>query len=119
MKIRNKCQGPLVIADAKLRLAPGEVVEVAVVSPQTQGALERRLVEEVGGDTPVGAPEPAQPTPDQPVDYQRLSAAEAIEYIDDEEDTTKLEAILATEKRKTVLDALGRKLEEVKAGGTE
>ena len=119
MKIRNKCQGPLVIADAKLRLAPGEVVEVATVTPQTQGALERQFVEKVGDDAPIGAPEPTEPTPDQPVEYQRLSAAEAIEYIDDEEDATKLEAILATEKRKTVLDALGRKLDEVKPGGTD
>ena len=119
MKIKSKRPGPLVIADAKLTLAPGEVVEIDRVTPQTQTALERGFVEEVTEDTPVGAPEPTQPTPDQPADYQRLSAAEAIEYIDDEDDTRKLEAILATEKRKTVLDALGRKLQEVKAGGAE
>ena len=119
MKIKSKRRGPLVIADAKLALAPGEVVEIAQVTPQTQTALERGFVEEVGEDTPVGAPKAAQPTPDVPAEYQRLSAAETIEQIGDEADPKKLEALLQTEKRKTVLDALNRRLQEVKGGGTE
>jgi hypothetical protein len=119
VKIKSKRPGPLVIADAKLALAPGEVVEIAQVTPHTQTALERGLVEEVPEDTPVGAPEAPKPAPDVPAEYQKLSAAETIEQIDDETDPKKLEALLGAEKRKTVLDALKRRLQEVKAGGTE
>lgn len=119
MKIKSKCLGPLVIADAKLTLAPGEVVEVKDFTPQTVTAVERGLVEQVAEGAPVGAPEAPGHVPDQPADYQNLSAAEAIEYIDDEDDPRKIEAIRATETRKTVLAALERRLQEVKAGGAE
>jgi len=119
VKIKSKRPGPLVIADAKLTLAPGEVVEIDHVTPQTQTALERGLVEEVTEDTPVGAPKAPKPAPDVPAEYQNLSAAEAIEQIDDESDPKTLEALLATEKRKTVLDALERRLQEVNAGGAQ
>ena len=119
MKIKSKRPGPLVIADAKLALAPGEVVEVKAVTPQTQTALDRGFIEEVSEDTPVGAPEAPKRTQDVPAEYQKLSAAETIEQIDDESDPKKLEALLGAEKRKTVLDALNRRLQEVKAGGTE
>ena len=111
--------GNLVIADAKLTLAPGEVVEVKEPTPQTQSALERGFVEEVSEGTPVGAPEAPEPTPAVPASYERLSAAEAIEFIDDEDDPAALQAILGAEKRKTVLEALNRKLEEAGAGGAE
>ncbi len=116
MKIKNRLPGPLVIADAALRLAPGEVVELATVTPQTQGALDQGLAEQVGDDTPVGSPEAPKPAPELPADYQNLSTAEALEYIDEEDDAGKLEAILAGETRKTVIDALARKLEEMESG---
>ena len=119
MKIRSKRPGPLVIADAKLTLAPGEVVEVQELTRQTETALGRGFVEEVAEDTAVGAPEAPPPTPGVPAEYQNLSAAELIERIDDETDPKKLEALLQTEKRKTVREALDRRLQEVKAGGTE
>ena len=119
MKIRNKRPGPLVIADAKIRLAPGEVVEVPQPTRQTESALARGLVEKVADGTPVGAPKAAEPAPVVPADYERLSASEAIEYIDDEEDVGKLEGILKAEKRKTVLDALRKKLEEVSGGAAQ
>jgi len=119
MKIRNKLPGPLVIADAKLRLAPGEVVEVGTVTPQTQGALDRGLAAQVDETTPVGAPELPKPAPDQPADYQNLSRADAIEYIDEVDDPAKLEAILASERRKTVREALERRLQEVKASAAK
>jgi len=118
LKFRNKRPGPVVIADARLALAPGEVVEVTRVTPQTRAALERGLAEEVPDQTPVGAPEPRRPMVDLPAEYQSLSAADAIEQIGDETDPKKLEALLGAEKRKTVLDALNRRLEEVKTGGT-
>ena len=119
MKIRNKRPGPLVIADAKIRLAAGEVIEVEQSTRQLESALDRGFVEKVAETTPVGAPEPPEPAPSVPADYERLSASEAIEYIDDEEDVAKLESILKAEKRKTVLGALRKKLEEVSAGAAE
>ena len=119
MKIRSKRPGPLVIADAKLRLRPGEVVEVKALSPQGEGALSRGFIERVADETPVGAPEAPKPAPKAAVEYDRLSVADAIEQIDDETDPEKLEALLKTEKRKNVLDALKRRLQEVKPGGTQ
>lgn len=119
MKIRSNRPGPLVIADAKLRLAPGEVVEAPKNTPQLDAALKRGFVEKVEEDTPIGAPQPVQPPPSVPADYERLSAGEAIEYIDDEDDPEKLQGILRAEKRKTVLDALRKKLKEVSAGAAD
>ena len=117
MKIKSKRPGPLVIADAKLALAPREVVEIAQVTPQTQTALERGLVEEVAEDTPVGPPEAPKRTTDVPAELQKLSTADLIEQIDDESDPKKLEALLQTEKRKPVVEALKRRLREVKTSG--
>lgn len=119
MKIRNKRLGPLVIADAKLRLAPGEVVEAPKATPQLEAALRRGLIVKVEEDTPLGAPQPAEPAPSVPADYERLSAGEAIEYIDDEDDPEKLKGILRAEKRKTVLEALRKKLQEVSGGAAQ
>jgi len=119
MKIRSKRPGPLVIADAKLRLRPGEVVEVKVLSPQGEEALSRGFIEQVGEETPVGPPEAPKPASPAPAEYDRLSVADAIEQIDDETDPKKLEGLLKTEKRKNVLDALKRRLQEVKPGGTQ
>jgi hypothetical protein len=117
VKIKSKRPGPLVIADARLALAPGEVVEIAQVTPQTQRALERGLVEEVAEDTPVGAPEAPKPTPAVPAELQKLSPADLIEQIDHESDPKTLEALLQTEKRKPVAEALKRRLQEVRTSG--
>jgi len=119
VRIRNQRPGPLVIADARLRLRPGEVVRVDVVTPHIQGALRRGLLEEVPENTPLGAPAAPKPAPAPPTEYDRLSVAEAIEQVGEETDPTKLDALLKTEKRKTVLDALKRRLQEVKPGGTQ
>ena len=85
-------------------LAPGKVVDVKF---DRSGALPFTLLE---------APKAASPAP---AEYDRLSVADAIEQIDDETDPKKLEALLKTEKRKTVIGALERRLQEVKAGGTQ
>jgi len=118
MKIRSKRRGPLVIADAKLRLRPGEVVRVNALTPQMQGALNRGFIEQVADDAPVGAPEAPKAAPPAPAEYDRLSVGDAIEQIGEESDPKKLEALLQTEKRKTVVVAIERRLQEVKAGGT-
>ena len=89
------------------------------MTPQTQEALDRGLLEAASDDAPVGAPEPAEAAAAVPVDFARLSIASAIEHIDEEDDPKKLEAIFATEKREPVIDALARKIEEMSDGGTE
>ncbi|HRT97855.1 MAG TPA: hypothetical protein P5532_25900 [Planctomycetota bacterium] len=119
MKIRSKRPGPLVIADVKLRLRPGEVVEVQALSPQGEGALGRGFIEQVAEDTPVGPPEAPKAGPQAPAEYDRLSVGDAIEQIGDETDPKKLEALLKTERRKTVVVAIERRLQEVKPGGTQ
>jgi len=119
MKIRSKRPGPLVIADVKLRLRPGEVVEVKALSPQGEGALSRGFIEQVADETPVSVPDAPKGAPPAPAEYDRLSVGDAIEQIDDESDPKKLEALLKTEKRKTVVVAIERRLQEVKPGGAQ
>ena len=119
MKVRSKRPGPLVIADAKLRLAPGETAEIENPTRQMERALRRGLIERLPDDARVGALHAKPEAASIPSDYERLSAAEAIEYIDDEDDPEKLKGILRTEKRKTVLDALRKKLQEVSAGAAQ
>ena len=119
MKIRNKRPGALLITDAKLKLVRGEVVEVEQSTPQLENALEQGFVEKVPEGTPIGSPESAPAAPVVPVDYERLSASEAIEYVDVEDDLEKLKAIQGMEKRKTVRDALRKRLEEVETGVDE
>ena len=119
MKIRNRRPGALVIADANLTLARGEVAEVKEVTRQIESALVRGLIEEVPEETPIGAPGMPEPPIGLPADYERLSIADAIEYIDEESNPMKLRAILHVEARETVAGALKRRLEEIETSGTE
>ena len=80
-----------------------------------RGGHRKRVAE----DTAVGAPRAPQPAPDVPAEYQNLSTADFIERIDDESDPKKLEALLQTEKRKPVVAAVKKRLEEVAGGGAK
>ena len=62
MRIKNLRPGPLVIPDAKLKLASGEVVEARQVTRQIKSALDRGFVEKVNDNMPTGAP----PKPKKP-----------------------------------------------------
>ncbi len=115
MKIRNNRPGPLIIADAKITLAPGEVVEIEKPTRQIEIALAQGHLGKVANATPAGAPAPQPPAPAVPSDYERLSVSEAIEYVGDEDSVDTLKAILKMEKRKDVLSAAHRRLREVKA----
>ena len=50
------------------------------------------------------------------LDVTRLSAPEAMIKVSEENDPDKLKALLGTEKRRTVLDALRKRLREVEGG---
>jgi hypothetical protein len=116
VKLKNIRPGVLIIADAKLRLDPGQTFETESISPQMESALSSgRLARMDGKDHPLKQNEsPASETQDE--DLAGLTAADAIYRIGTEGDPDKLKAHLAGEKRRTVIDALKRRLTEVEGG---
>lgn len=80
-KVKNVRAGIVIIADAGLKLAPGEIVSVDKLTAQMNSALDAGLLARVDGDgdsksKPKSAPKPAeakseaadggQPAPDNP-----------------------------------------------------
>jgi len=119
IKLKNVRPGVLIVADAGLRLAPGQVVEVESLTTQMErGIAEGRLarVDKAEGN---GAAPPetngGRAEPDG-ADLSKLPAAEAISRVGSEDDAARLKAHLATEKRRTVIDALKKRLAEVEGG---
>jgi hypothetical protein len=123
-KVKNVRPGILVVADAGLRLNPGAVVEVKALTPQLDTALKKGWLvnTEAGTNMPLfDEPEPHESGgkdsgQEEEIDITRLSAPEAISRVSEEKDADKLKAILATEKRRTVIDALKKRLTEVEGG---
>ncbi len=116
VKLKNIRPGVLILADAKLRLDPGETFETDALSPQMESALSAgRLARMDGKDDPRKQDE-SPPTGIQEEDLSGLTAAEAISRIGIEGDPDKLKAHLAGEKRRTVIDALKKRLTEVEGG---
>jgi hypothetical protein len=110
--IKNVRPGILVIGDAKLRLGPGEQREVESLTREMEQALEAGLL--VEPKTGRGRRKRAG-REDEAGDLGRLSAADAIEKIQEETDPEVLVGQIENEKRKGVLDALNARLEEVRA----
>ncbi len=116
VKLKNIRPGVLIIADVKLRLDPGQAFETESISPQMESALSAgRLARMDGKDDPRKRDE-SPPTGIQEEDLSGLTAAEAISRIGTEGDPDKLKAHLAGEKRRTVIDALKKRLTEVEGG---
>lgn len=116
LKLKNIRPGVLIIADAKLRLDPGQTFEAESISPQMESALSAgRLARMDGKDDPLKQNE-SPPTGTQDEDFSGLTAAEAISRIGTEGDPDRLKAHLAGEKRRTVIEALKRRLTEVEGG---
>ncbi|HUT54392.1 MAG TPA: hypothetical protein VM658_13470 [bacterium] len=122
-KVKNVRPGILVVPDAGLRLAPGAVVEVKALTPQLDKALKKGWLvnTEAGTNMPLfDEPEPretvGEDTGQEEVDITKLSATEAITKVSEEDNADKLKALMSTEKRRTVLDALKKRLTEVEGG---
>jgi len=119
-KIKNVRPGILIVADAGLRFEPGHVLEVETLTPHLERAISAGLLaraekaEAPPADTNITTGEEAAGETD--VDLSKLPAAEAISKVGSENDTSRLKAHLANEKRRTVIDALKKRLAEVEGG---
>jgi len=116
VKLKNIRPGVLIIADAKMRLDPGQTFETDSISPQMESALSAGRLARTDGKDDHRKQDESPPTGTQDEDFSGLTAAEAISRIGTEGDPDKLKAHLAGEKRRTVIDALKRRLTEVEGG---
>jgi hypothetical protein len=118
-RIQNARPGILIVPDAGLKLSPGEVAEVHSLSKQTGRLLASGHLVRVGE-----APEnrlPVEETAlslfeDPAPDLSKLSAQQAIARVAEMDDPERLRECLGSEKRRSVLDMLDRKLKEVGGG---
>jgi len=119
-KVKNVRPGVLIIADARMRLEPGEVLEVEFLSTHMEQALSARHLARIDREDEKPSQQPEKPlrNTDQPTgsDLAKVSASEAISRIGTESDADMLKAHLANEKRRTVIDALKKRLAEVDGG---
>ena len=117
VKLKNVTQGMLIVTDAGLRFTPGEVVEIETLTPQAERALELGRLARVR-DPAEGDGDDAGEGPQEEVDsdLSDLTATEAISHIKTEDNAQKLKAHMGTEKRRTVLDVLKKRLEELGDG---
>ena len=116
VKLKNVRPCVLIIADAKLRLAPGTEFETEAPTPHMEQALSSgKLVQVEKKEAPLPEPEtaPGLPAGD---DLAGMPAAEAISLVASEADPEKLKALLGGEKRKSVMEALKKRLVEVEGG---
>lgn len=116
-KVKNVRPGILVVPDAGLRLAPGAVVEVKAFTPQLDAALKSGWLVNIEptNSLPLFDGQPASDHQEE-IDISKLSALEAITKVGEEKDPDRLKTILATEKRRSVIDALKKRLAEVEGG---
>ena len=116
VKLKNIRPGVLIIADAKLRLDPGETFETDALSPQMESALSAGRLARMDGKDDHRKQDESPTTSIQEEDLSALTATEAISRIGTEGDPDKLKAHLVGEKRRTVIDALKKRLTEVEGG---
>lgn len=119
-KVKNVRPGILIIADAGLRLEPGRVLEVEELTPHMERAVSAGLLSRAEKDEDPPADTNIKPKEEKDgeteLDWSKLPAAEAISKVGGENDTTRLKSHLANEKRRTVIDALKKRLVEVEGG---
>ena len=116
-KIKSVRPGILVIPDASLKLRKGESVERSSLTRQIQVAADKGLLEietiEAASEANAGDGDKGAES------LSALSANEAIARVNSEKSPEVLQGLIESEKRKSVLDALKHRLQEVNAGGTE
>ena len=112
IKIKNTLPGILIIPDAGLKLAQGEVAEVDTPTKQIEAALKAGSLVLAENDVDKPKPETSQ-TIIAPVDLSKLSATDAISKVNEEANPDTLKGYMETEKRRTVLDAMKSRLMEL------
>lgn len=116
--------GILVIPDAGLKLRKGDSVEIMKMTPQVEAALKRGFLVEEHAEIPAGSNDEKQ-IPEitnlktSSEELGSLNANEAIARVGQETDRTVLEGLLGSEKRKTVLDALKQRLQDIQHDDAE
>ncbi len=114
--IKNIRPGILMIPDAGLRLTPGQTAEVNEPTRQVGRLLASGHLARVGVRA---EPEPAESQqPFESADLSKLTAQQAIASIAEMDDPEHVKAVIESEKRRSVLDALIKKREEL-TGGAE
>ena len=64
--VKNLRPGVLILADARLRLGPGETADVAVITPQIQKAISAGWLAQLGDEASGGVLNPVTPTGSAP-----------------------------------------------------
>lgn len=111
-KLKNVRPGVLVIADAGLKLTPGQTVETASPTKQMEALVASGHLARVGSRR---APAPVAEKPEV-ADLSKMTAQQAIASINETDDPERIAAQIGTEKRRSVLDALERKKKELASG---
>ena len=109
IELKNVRPGVLVIADAKVRLDPGQIVAVNSLSSQMEKALELGMLTRVE-TTKAAVAAPLAP------DLSKMTEKEAKEFIAKETDPNRLKAYMKKEKRPNVMEALSYQIAEVDGG---
>ncbi|MBT8339248.1 MAG: hypothetical protein HKP58_03905 [Desulfatitalea sp.] len=114
LTIKNIRPGILVIPDAGLKLKPGQAVDIERATQQIESALKKGYLTSVDPNEPADQKNVKDPdTESSAVDLSKLSATEAISRVNAEADPDMLKGQLETEKRRTVIDALKNRLEDL------
>ncbi len=114
LTIKNIRPGILVIPDASLKLKPGQAVDIEKSSRQIESALKKGYLAAINSDESEAQNPSQEPVKESDaVDLSKLSAVEAISRVNTEADPEALKGHLETEKRRTVIDALKSRLEDL------
>jgi hypothetical protein len=114
LRIKNIRPGILVIPDAGLKLNPGQVVEVEERTRKIDSSLKNGYLALIDTDKPDAQNGPQESLEDtDAIDLGKLTASEAISRINAEADPDALKGCMETEKRRTVIDALKSRLEDL------
>jgi hypothetical protein len=114
LTIKNIRPGILVIPDAGLKLKPGQMVDIEKGTRQIESALKNGYLTTVDHNDPEDQKAGEAPVNESDaVDLSKLSASEAISRVNAEADPDALKGHLETEKRRTVIEALKSRLEDL------
>ena len=136
MDVKNIGTGVLIVADAGLKLLPGESATVDETTKQLESALKAGLIVQTGRKAKKKGPESARTTEEKEAkeeppqesgeptlpfggeDLTKLSASDAIAAVKRIDDSAQIETLLEAEKRSSVRAELNRKKRELRRGAS-
>jgi hypothetical protein len=115
--IKNIRPGILLIPDAGLRLTPGQKADVREPTKQIERLIASGHLARIGDAEFQAKPESSEATvPVETLDLSKMTAQQAIASVAEMDDPESIRAAIESEKRRSVLDALMKKREEVGGG---